>query len=192
MDVLSVCPGVEAIPAAMIEPEKFAAFVLRNRDHFAEYLPAVAALYTAEAAREHFASVAERVARRELWEWHLLAAGELCGAVRLNHVEHENKKASLAYYLGGCFCGRGIATAAARAVVAFAFGALGLNRIELRCVVSNAASVRVAARLGFVREGELREAEWLAGRAVNHYVYGLLRSEFDSGGSPNPVGERSS
>jgi ribosomal-protein-serine acetyltransferase len=181
-------PGIVAVPASMIDPERLAAFVLRNRDHLAEYLPAVAALHTVEAARDHFAIVTERVANRDLWEWHLVADGELCGAVRLNRVEHENKKVSVAYCLGIGFQGRGIATAAARAAVTFAFDVLGMNRIELRCVVTNAASVRVAERLGFTREGELREAEFLAGRYHNHYVFGLLRSEF----APHPAPESSS
>ena len=186
MDVLSVLPGITAVPAALIDPEKFAAFVRRNRDHLSAYLPAVAALHTADAARDHFASVAEPIARRELWEWHLVANEELCGAVRLNRVEHENRKVSLAYYLGAAFQGRGIATAAARAVVAYAFDALGMNRIELRCVVENVASVRVAERIGFTREGELREAEFLDDRYHNHFVYGRLRSEYASAGPTPP------
>lgn len=185
METLSVMPSVVAVPASEIDPERLAAFVLRNCDHLAEYLPRVAELHTAEAARVHFDSVAERLARSDLWEWHLVADGELCGAVRLNRVEHENKKVSIAYYLGTGFQGRGIATAAAHAAVVFAFDVLGMNRIELRCVVSNAASVRVAERLGFTREGELREAEFLARRYHNHYVFGLLRSEF----VPHPVQE---
>ena len=190
MDVLAVLPGIEAVPAALIDPEKFAAFVRRNRDHLAEYLPAVAAFHTAEAARDDFASVAEPIARHELWEWLLVTGGELCGAVRLNRVEHENKKVAVAYYLGVEFRGRGIATAAARAAVIYAFDTLGMNRIELRCVVTNVASVRVAERVEFIRQGELREAEFLAGRYHNHYVFGLLRSECDSARSPKLVGDR--
>ena len=140
-----------------------------------------------EAARTHLDTVAERVARGELWEWHLFADGVLCGAVRLKDVEPPNRKAAVAYYLGAEFLGRGIATDAVRAVMRHAFDRLGLRRIELRCVVGNRPSIRLAERLGFVREGELRESEWLGDTFVNEYIYGLLRSEFRAETSKDPA-----
>jgi ribosomal-protein-serine acetyltransferase len=63
-------------------------------------------------------------------------------------------------------------------VLEFGFVNLELHRIELRCVTTNTGSVRIAERLGFKLEGELRDSEWLDGRPVNHFMYGLLRHEF--------------
>jgi ribosomal-protein-serine acetyltransferase len=178
---LEIAPGLVAIPAALLDPEQLVGFVQRNREHLSRYLPAVAEIDTLEAARSHLAATAERVGRGELCEWHLFADGVLCGAVRLKNVEPQNRKAAVAYYLGADYQGRGIATIAVRGVLGYAFGRLGLNRVELDCAVSNTPSVRVAERLGFIREGELREDELLEGEFVNHYVYGLLRSEFRAG-----------
>lgn len=53
-----------------------------------------------------------------------------------------------------------------------------LNRIELHCAATNAPSMAVASRLGFTREGVLRQDEWLHGAFVDQVVYGLLRAEF--------------
>jgi ribosomal-protein-serine acetyltransferase len=55
---------------------------------------------------------------------------------------------------------------------------MGFNRIELRCVTTNQGSIRIAGRLGFVLEGELRQAELLDQGYVNHFVYGLLKDDF--------------
>jgi ribosomal-protein-serine acetyltransferase len=104
----------------------------------------------------------------------------LCGVVRLNYFEWESKKAAIAYFLDAEFQGQGIITKVARAVLKFGFVNLELHRVELRCVTTNTRSVRVAERLGFRLEGELREAEWLDGGAVNHFVFGLLRREFET------------
>ena len=53
-----------------------------------------------------------------------------------------------------------------------------MNRVELTCATDNLRSARLAERAGFLLEGLLRQAEWLDGKFVDHYVYGLLRSEF--------------
>lgn len=52
-----------------------------------------------------------------------------------------------------------------------------LNRIEADIDPRNAASARVPERLGFVREGLLRE-RWIVGDEVtDSALYGLLRSD---------------
>jgi ribosomal-protein-serine acetyltransferase len=178
---LMIAPGLQALPADLAHAEPLAALVRRNIEHLRRYLPPVAALSTTEDARSHLIDVAQQVARGELLEWYVFAEGVLCGGLRLNHFEPENQKASVAYFLGAGHQGRGIATAAARAAIGFGFESLGLHRVELRCVTTNHASIRVAERLKFVREGELRDAERLNGSYVNHYVYGLLRAEFCPG-----------
>ena len=59
-----------------------------------------------------------------------------------------------------------------------------MNRVELRCVPANLPSVRMAERLGFTREGVLRQAELLDGVFMDHAVYGLLRADFNATDSP--------
>ena len=126
-------------------------------------------------------------AEGEIFEWHLFVEDSLCGSVRLKDVDHADRKAQIGYFLGTGFTGKGIVTEALQAVLAWSFGSLGLNRIELRCAAGNAPSMRVAERLGFVREGLLRQDGCLHGAFIDHYVYGLLKTEFDRyGGRPHP------
>ena len=138
----------------------------------------VAALGSVEDARTHFLRMADLAARGELLEWYLFASGVLCGAVRLKNIDSESRNASIAYFLAAGYEGRGIATQSVRAVLRFAFDALDLNRVELKCATGNGASVRLAERLGFTREGVLRQAEYLEEGFVDLYVFGLLRAEF--------------
>jgi len=73
--------------------------------------------------------------------------------------------------------GRGYATEAGTAVVAFGFDALGLYRLELRAGVENPASQRVAEKIGFRREGTLRRGCPLADGAYDGFLYGLLATD---------------
>ena len=71
-------------------------------------------------------------------------------------------EAQIAYYLARPYWGRGLATEAARAFVAYGFKELGLQRIEAGMNTQNAASIRVVEKLGFrrIRSGEGGGSTW--------------------------------
>jgi ribosomal-protein-serine acetyltransferase len=83
----------------------------------------------------------------------------------------------LGYWVRSDRCGQGIATEAAGSLVDFAFKAIGLHRLELRAGVDNRASQRVAEKVGFQREGTLREASRGAEFTYDSYLYGLLATD---------------
>ena len=58
------------------------------------------------------------------------------------------------------------------------FNSLKMHRIILRIAVGNRASERVAEKLGFVREGLLREEINVRGNWLDHSVWGMLEHEF--------------
>lgn len=171
--------GLSIIPVSVDHAPMLAALVRQDNEHLNAWLPMVATLSSAGAARAHLQRAEARAAAGEIFEWHLFVQGSLCGSVRLRDIDHADRKAAIGYFLGSEFTGKGIVTTALRAVLAWCFAALELNRIELRCATSNARSIAVAERLGFVREGVLRQDECLHGVFVDQYVHGLLRSEFN-------------
>jgi ribosomal-protein-serine acetyltransferase len=174
--------GIAILPTATDHAEALASLVLRDREHLHTYLPLVATLSSVEAAMAHLTAATARAASAEVFEWLLFDHEVLCGSVRLKDIDQDNRKAQIGYFLGSEFGGRGIMTSAVHAVLTYCFSSLNLNRIELRCAAGNAPSIRVAERVGFVREGVLRQEQCLNGVFVDHCVYGLLRADFK--GSP--------
>ena len=177
---LRVAPDLELVNAEAANAQALLAMIQRNRHHIGRFLPKVTEIDSIDKAKAHLTHCHKQSLARELFEFHVLYQDELCGIVRLNYFEWANRKAAIAYLLDEAHTGRGILTRAARSVLGFAFQTLGLNRVELRTASTNLASIRVAERLGFTREGELREAEWLEGSPVNELVYGLLRRDFEA------------
>ena len=55
----------------------------------------------------------------------------------------------IGYWLHGDWTGRGVATAAVRALTTAAFAVPGIERVRIQCAVDNVRSARVPARLGF-------------------------------------------
>lgn len=78
------------------------------------------------------------------------------GSVWLWNVDVLNGRGEVGYWLLRDARGRGAATRAVRLLVGYAFGQLGLERLELFTLPDNVASERVAERAGFQREGVLR------------------------------------
>ena len=85
--------------------------------------------------------------------------GEAVGSVGLfPKSDIERLSAEIGYWIGEDFWGKGIATAAVRALSTYGFKELGLTRIFAVPLVSNPASMRVLEKAGYVREGVLRRS----------------------------------
>ncbi|EAP99530.1 putative acetyltransferase [Janibacter sp. HTCC2649] len=85
--------------------------------------------------------------------------------------------------LGYCFAevawGQGYATETARAVLRWAYATMDLNRVQSETDTRNVASARVLEKLGFVREGTLRQDCIVNGDVSDSWVYGLLASDWE-------------
>ena len=90
----------------------------------------------------------------------------------------DHRSASLGYCFDEAAWGRGYATEAARSLLQWAFDQLDLNRVQAHTDTRNAASARVLEKLGFVREGTLRQDCVVNGEVSDSWVYGLLRREW--------------
>lgn len=102
------------------------------------------------------------------------AEGALLGSVGLNHLNPLHNLANLGYWVGEGVRGRGVATAAARLAARFSFDTLGLTRLEIVVLPNNAASLRVAEKLGAVREAEARNRVMFQGSPAAAIVYSLV------------------
>ena len=96
-----------------------------------------------------------------------------CGLTRYNP---DHRSASLGYCLTEAAWGLGYATEAAGALLQWAFDTLDLNRVQAEADTRNAASARVLEKLGFVREGTLREDCVVDGVVSDSWVYGAARA----------------
>ncbi len=85
------------------------------------------------------------------------------------------RSAEIGYWLGEPYWGRGIATAALRALTNFAFDQFDLVRIEAGVFEWNPASCRVLEKAGYVQEARLRKAVVKDGQVIDRFLYAKLR-----------------
>ena len=100
------------------------------------------------------------------------------GNVSLWYVSKAYRIGEIGYWVRTDSTTRGLATEAAARALPIAFDELNLHRVILRIAVGNRSSERVAEKLGFTREGLLREEIKVKGEWLDHSVWGLLENEY--------------
>jgi ribosomal-protein-alanine N-acetyltransferase len=113
--------------------------------------------------------------------------GAFIGWCSLTRWNRDYRSASMGYCLDDAAWGQGYATEAARALLQWAFDTLEMNRVQAETDTRNAASARVLEKLGFVREGTLREDCVVNGEVSDSWVYGLIRREWRPSSGPAPA-----
>lgn len=105
--------------------------------------------------------------------------GALVGGITLANVRRGIVQAgTVGYWTGEPYAGRSYMTTALRLLLPTLFGELNLHRVEAACIPSNAASVRVLEKCGFVREGLARRYLCINGVWQDHLLFGMLHEDF--------------
>ncbi|MFG2090457.1 MULTISPECIES: GNAT family N-acetyltransferase [unclassified Spirillospora] len=119
--------------------------------------------------------------------------GDLLGTIGLFKVNWEHLTSEVGYGMRPGVRGRGHATEALSLVSGWALRDCGLFRVELRAMVTNHASIRVAEKAGYVREGVARGAERDAGGVSRDMVvFSRVATDARPGSQPAGVPRRRS
>jgi RimJ/RimL family protein N-acetyltransferase len=133
-----------------------------------------------EAAVNLIKKIQEDWKRRAILKWGiaLQTDDQLIGSVTLFNLDFTHRRAEIGYALGRDYWGQGYMNEALMALLKHAFEVLDLHRIEADVDPRNAASIKTLERLGFQREGYLRERWQVNGEIQDAFYYGLLRREW--------------
>ena len=136
----------------------------------------IVTLKEVEEAQKFVDHFRNRFAERAGVRWGIALKGQsnIIGTIGFNNFA-KGHRANIGYDLQQQHWGRGYLTEALKAVAAFGFKELGINRIEAEVMPGNVASERVLDKVGFAFEGVLRD--WMLWNA-KHYdmrMYSLLR-----------------
>jgi len=105
-------------------------------------------------------------------------AGQLVGAITLDNIRRgPSQVGTIGYWVGQQYARQGFMSEAIIAMVAHAFGALDLSRVESACLPDNVASRGVLEKAGFKYEGVAQSYIQINGRWRNHVLYAALRGD---------------
>ncbi|MBS1718544.1 MAG: GNAT family N-acetyltransferase [Armatimonadetes bacterium] len=108
----------------------------------------------------------------------LAESKRIIGTATLFHFHKPSRRAEIGYALGRNYWGKGYMIEAMTALINHSFNTLGLNRLEADIDPRNIPSARLLERLGFEREGALRQRWIVNGEISDTWLYGLLHEDW--------------
>jgi len=144
---------------------------------------------TRAAFRRRLRRQAEDIAADESFAFLIFdsTSDELLGGLTLGGIRRGvAQAATLGYWMGEPYAGRGYMSRAVRAVLTYAFEKQGLHRIEAACLPNNAPSKRLLERVGFQQEGYARAYLSINGQWRDHLLFALLDTDPQPLRAPTP------
>ena len=134
--------------------------------------------YTERHARDFIAGTGSDIAAgRELPLAIVDMDDSVLGALGLSNFEWHDLKGEIGYWMAAESRRRGIGARATRMLAVWALTSLGLERLELLANPENEASLRLAERAGFTREGTLRRYRRRHGVREDLVMFSLLAED---------------
>lgn len=107
------------------------------------------------------------------------ATGRHIGNITLQQLDWVQRRGFIGYLIGDKeFTGKGVAPEACLMIMYYGFNKLNLDRIWTTVAADHTASLRVADKAGFAREGVLRAHQMRKGKRRDVCVFGALREEW--------------
>ena len=175
---LDLGDGLALTPLEPWQAGEFATFVAAERTHLAPWLPWGETVVDEASARAFLQRYADGAATDSRRIYALRVDRRMVGGTLFRIFEPADGLCEVGVWLAKDAQGHGYVTRAVTAMLDWALVERDLHRAEWHCVPENAASRRIAERLGLSLEGTLRESWEHAGRRWDTEVWAVLAPEW--------------
>lgn len=112
------------------------------------------------------------------WGIALIEGGGLIGKVSLFDHDEKHRRAEIGYVIDRSYWNQGLVSEVLVPVLAYAFGEIGLHRLDADVDPDNLASLALLKKFGFRREGLTRESFLVHGHWHDSVILGLLEDDY--------------
>jgi RimJ/RimL family protein N-acetyltransferase len=150
-----------------------------SRASVGAWMPDLAAVPSVEAVEEWIGEARLAYTSGQMFHFAIVDATSniFLGGCGLTQISVTHRFANLYYWVRSSQVKKGIASTATRLLAAWGFENAQLHRIEIVVAVENTASLRVAEKVGALREGILRNRLWLHDRPYDAVMFSLTQDD---------------
>jgi ribosomal-protein-serine acetyltransferase len=148
-----------------------------SREHLSRFLPWIDRTHSVAEPADFIRRSLRQFADNLGFHAGIWLGDSLAGCIGIHPIDWDNLSTSIGYWIAPQHEGKGLMTAACREVIGICFDQYKLNRIEIRCAVTNTRSCAIPRRLGFQEEGVVRAAQRIRDGYLDLRIFSLLRSD---------------
>ena len=130
-------------------------------------------------SRRYLKDITKKYKTAEFYTWGIEFEGRIVGTVGFNSFNLEYNSAEVGYVISSKYWRLGFATEALRRILKYGFLELNLNRIEIRYMSQNTASLRVAEKCGLRLEGVMKDGIFVKGSYRDVGIAAITRELYD-------------
>ena len=149
-----------------------------NRSYLRQWLPWIDQTVTVLDTERFLANSRLQREQNKGFQAAVIHERKIAGMIGFHNLDWMNRSVMIGYWLAPEFQGKGLMTEACALMVDIAFHHYKLNRVEIRCATGNSKSCAIPERLGFAKEGIIRQGEWLYDRYVDLVIYSMLAGDW--------------
>ena len=158
--------------------EELYELILASKEHLQRWLPWVKNVDSINYIENFIQETILRSDNKTEFAFVIFYKETMAGRIGLYHLQQQNKIGEIGYWLGKDYVGKGIIGQCCAAIIDYGFEVAELNRIVIKSGTENTESFRIPEKLGFTKEGILRQAELLDEGFIDLNLYSLLKSEW--------------
>ena len=151
----------------------------QNREHLSTFLPWVGQMQTIKDFNNYLKNCELLNMEGKEVSFVIVLDEQIVGRIGLHHLDLQNKNAAIGYWLTKNAEGNGIISKSCKKLITYGFQKLGLRRIEIKAAVDNIRSQAIPEKLNFVKEGILRQAEFINDKFIDLFLYSILNEEWN-------------
>ncbi|SCA63901.1 hypothetical protein SCG7109_BM_00050 [Chlamydiales bacterium SCGC AG-110-M15] len=160
------------------DAEALFCLVEENRQYLSQFLGWLPLNTSEEDTRVFISQQTDKMGRGEAFVAAIRYKEKLVGILAFQELDALNRTGTIAYWLDEGHQGKGVMTKSVKALMDYGIYARELHRIDIYCAVENVKSQGIPLRLGYEKEGTLREAIWhRADEYFDAYAYGYIFPE---------------
>ncbi len=164
-------------PLNLSDIDELFALTIKNRNHLKRFLNWIKDDYSIMNTQKFITETLEKEIGGKMFSRKIIYNNKIIGMIGLNGI-NQDKSAEIGYWIDEDEQGRGIVSEATKRIVTQGFNELNLNRIGLRCAVINTKSCAIPARLGFKKEGVLRQSVLVENKFLDMEIWSILKEEW--------------
>ncbi|MEO8597253.1 MAG: GNAT family protein [Candidatus Solibacter sp.] len=169
-----MAPGIEFRLFELKDAEPVFVVVDGTRAYLREWLPWVDLTESVDDLRRFIGKVREQFAAGRGPQCVILVDGAVAGSIGCHPIDWRNRSCSIGYWIDQRFQGKGVITRCCENMLDYLFDELELHRVSIHCGVANTRSCAIPERMGFTREGLLRDGEWVNDHWLDIVAWGML------------------